>query len=91
MGQQVSHESLITVDSQAHVQQEQQLTVLLNKPIGYVSGQPEHGHEPAVSLFKANNRWRNDQTNFRFHSSHLRGLAPAGRLDNDSEGLLVLT
>ena len=26
-----------------------------------------------------------------FHASHLKGLAPAGRLDIDSTGLLVLT
>jgi 23S rRNA pseudouridine2604 synthase len=39
----------------------------------------------------AQNRWRDDNARFFFHPSQLRGLAPAGRLDIDSVGLLVLT
>jgi 23S rRNA pseudouridine2604 synthase len=37
------------------------------------------------------NRWREDNARFYFHAAQLRGLAPAGRLDIDSTGLLVLT
>jgi 23S rRNA pseudouridine2604 synthase len=44
-----------------------------------------------VTLFTAQNRWRDDNARFFFHPSQLRGLAPAGRLDIDSIGLLVLT
>ena len=75
----------------AEGQQATQVTILLNKPMGFVSGQAEDGHEPAVTLFTAQNRWRDDNTRFFFHPSQLRGLAPAGRLDIDSIGLLVLT
>ena len=56
-----------------------------------MSGQPEPGYKPAVTLITAASRSANDRNPQRFHSSHLRGLAPAGRLDIDSQGLLVLT
>ncbi len=91
MGQQVSPSDRIEVDKLAQNKQAAQVTILLNKPIGYVSGQAEDGHEPAVVLVKAQNRWREDHAPQRFNGSQLRGLAPSGRLDIDSTGLLVLT
>ena len=91
MGLQVGPEALIEVDSQAQGQQSRQVTILLNKPIGYVSGQAEDGHEPAVVLVQERNHWKGDATRQRFEPQQLRGLAPAGRLDIDSTGLLVLT
>ena len=36
----------ITLDKAAQAQQLEQVTLLLNKPIGYVSGQPEPGYQP---------------------------------------------
>jgi 23S rRNA pseudouridine2604 synthase len=66
------------------------VTVLLHKPIGYVSGQAEDGYEPAIVLVTRENRWAEDRGQ-PWHPAHLRGLAPAGRLDIDSTGLLVLT
>ena len=91
MGQQVSPSDRIEVDKQAQNKQATQVTILLNKPIGYVSGQAEDGHEPAVVLVQPQNRWREDRAPLRFNGSQLRGLAPSGRLDIDSTGLLVLT
>jgi len=91
MGQQVTLADRITVDKVAEDQQLQQVTVLLHKPMGYVSGQAEDGHEPAVMLFNPRNHWRGDSSRQRFTPGQLRGLAPAGRLDIDSTGLLVLT
>ena len=91
MGQQVTPSDRIEVDKQAQNKQATQVTILLNKPIGYVSGQAEDGHEPAVTLIQPQNRWRDDNARFFFNGSQLRGLAPAGRLDIDSTGLLVLT
>jgi 23S rRNA pseudouridine2604 synthase len=37
------------------------------------------------------NQWREDHSGTRFLREHLRSLVPAGRLDIDSIGLLVLT
>jgi 23S rRNA pseudouridine2604 synthase len=91
MGLQVGPQARIDVDPAARGQQAQQVTVLLNKPIGYVSGQAEDGHEPAVVLVQGRTHWRGDASRLRFAPSQLRGLAPAGRLDIDSTGLLILT
>jgi 23S rRNA pseudouridine2604 synthase len=91
MGLQVTPDARIEVDPRARGQQDQQVTIIMNKPMGYVSGQAEDGHQPAATLITPQNRWRDDNTRFFFHPSQLRGLAPAGRLDIDSIGLLVLT
>ena len=81
----------ITLDKAAQAHQLEQVTLLLNKPIGYVSGQPEPGYRPAISLVNHGSRFEGDRGPRRFNPMHLRGLAPAGRLDIDSTGLLVFT
>lgn len=91
MGQPVAVDARIEVDRQAEQQQRLQVTILINKPVGYVSGQAEDGHEPAVALVQPQNRWRECNSRMRWGHEQLRGLAPAGRLDIDSIGLLVLT
>ncbi len=91
MGQPVAVDARIDIDRQAEQQQRQQVTILINKPVGYVSGQAEDGHEPAVVLVQPQNRWRECNSRMRWGHEQLRGLAPAGRLDIDSIGLLVLT
>jgi 23S rRNA pseudouridine2604 synthase len=83
MGQQVTATDHIEVDNKARGQQATQVTILLHKPVGYVSGQAEDGHEPAVVLVQARNRWRDDRSPHRFQPAQLKGLAPAGRLDID--------
>jgi len=91
MGVKVTPNDRIEVDKAAKGQQANQVTILINKPIGYVSGQAEDGHEPAVTLFTPQNRWSEDNARFFFGPQQLRGLAPCGRLDIDSTGLLVMT
>jgi 23S rRNA pseudouridine2604 synthase len=91
LGSRVMPGQRITVDSKAKFQQAQRVTVLINKPVGYVSGQAEDGYEPAFVLVQPQNQWRDDHSGTRFLQSHLRSLVPAGRLDIDSVGLLVLT
>ncbi|HMS26314.1 MAG TPA: pseudouridine synthase [Burkholderiaceae bacterium] len=91
MGQQVLPTDKIETDRIAKGQQANQVTILINKPIGYVSAQAEDGHQPAVTLFTPQNRWADDNARFFWNHSQLPGLAPCGRLDIDSVGLLVMT
>jgi len=91
LGVRVSPQAHIEIDPAARAHQSGQVTILLHKPVGYVSGQAEDGYEPAVVLIRPENRWSADPSPLQFQSDHLRGLAPAGRLDIDSTGLLVLT
>ena len=91
LGARVTREARIEVDPAAQKHQSEQVTILLNKPVGYVSGQPEDNHQPAMVLIRPENRWSDDPSKIKFVHGHLRGLAPAGRLDIDSTGLLVFT
>ena len=91
LGQRVSLDAVIDIDPRARQEQARQVTVLLHKPMGLVSGQAEDGHEPAITLVTPANRWSGDTSGINFHPGHLRHLAPAGRLDIDSTGMLVFT
>ena len=91
LGSRVRPEQKIDVDPRARRAQANLVTILLHKPVGYVSGQAEDGYRPAVVLITPENRWQADRTRTEFSRAHLRGLAVAGRLDIDSTGLLVLT
>lgn len=91
LGSRVMPDVEIAVHPAASEEQERRVTILLNKPVGYVSGQAEDGHEPASVLFTEENRWEDDPTTIKFHPMQAKGLAPAGRLDIDSVGLIVFT
>jgi 23S rRNA pseudouridine2604 synthase len=90
LGTRIDPNARISLASQARISQQRRVTILLNKPVGYVSGQPEPGRQPAAALIGPRNQFR-APGDPPFHPSILRGLAPAGRLDIDSTGLLVLT
>ena len=66
------------------------VTVLLNKPPGYVSTQPEKGYPDARNLICATNRHCRPRSIER-QAPRRASLHVAGRLDIDSSGLLVLT
>jgi len=62
------------------------VTILLHKPLGYVSGQPEPDKIPAVRLLTDANRIGQGAAPAADAS-----LPPIGRLDEDSRGLLLLS
>lgn len=90
-GLQVTTDDKITLSQEAKQQQFNRVTILLNKPVGYVSAQPEKGYKAAAELIIPQNQWEEDKSNIRYSDQQKYGLAPAGRLDIDSVGLLVLT
>jgi 23S rRNA pseudouridine2604 synthase len=91
LGSKVLPDQQIELAPVAEEIQLRRVTILINKPIGFVSGQAEDGYEPAAVLVTPENHWEEDPTRRRFESRIVRKLAPAGRLDIDSTGLLVLT
>ncbi|MND62058.1 Ribosomal large subunit pseudouridine synthase F [compost metagenome] len=62
------------------------VTILIHKPLGYVSGQPEPDKIPAVRLLTEANRVGEGAV-----PAEDASLPPIGRLDEDSRGLLLLS
>ena len=91
LGTRIFPSQRITLVRAAQSRQDASVTILLNKPVGYVSGQAEQNYQPAITLIKAGSRFPGDRSSTRFNPAQLKGLAPAGRLDIDSQGLLVFT
>lgn len=90
LGTRVSPNAKVTLHEQAQTRLKEAVTIILNKPVGYVSGQPEKEYEPAIVLITEDRRDKSFDGP-RLARKHLLGLAPAGRLDIDSQGILVFT
>lgn len=69
----------------------ERVTLILHKPVGYVCGPAEPGERPAWQLVKVDTRSATDASGIHYLKKHHNGLSPAGWLDVDSSGLLVLT
>ncbi|MNK08127.1 Ribosomal large subunit pseudouridine synthase F [compost metagenome] len=89
LGTKVAPDVKIILEAQALKQQKRLATIILNKPIGYVSAQPEPPYKPAVKLILPQNQFGDSK--MKLKEEHFEGLAVAGRLDIDSQGLLLFT
>ncbi len=76
----------VDIDQRALKHLNKKVTILINKPLGYVSAQAEGDYQPAIRLAKPKNFYGAQAPRIQY-----QGFAPAGRLDIDSTGLLVLT
>lgn len=85
-GRKIEPGQTLTLSDAARTELASGVTIVLHKPVGYVSGQPEPGKIPAVRLLTAANRIDGAPVPARDAS-----LPPIGRLDEDSRGLLLLS
>ncbi|MEM9937265.1 MAG: pseudouridine synthase [Pseudomonadota bacterium] len=85
-GHKIEPGQTLTLTHAAEKSIEGKFTAVLNKPVDYVSAQPEGNQIPAARLLTAKNAA--DQTAAPDRNAR---LAPLGRLDQDSRGLLLLS
>jgi 23S rRNA pseudouridine2604 synthase len=77
----------LTLNDDAQAKLETSFTVVINKPVGIVSAQPEPGQTPAARLLTREALWGDAAAIPDRETS----LPPLGRLDMDSRGLLILS
>lgn len=86
-GYRIEDGQTLTLTEKAARRLDNQLSLMFHKPVGIVSGTPEAGEIPAVRLINE------ESLSGRAHAIPGRNnrLAPLGRLDKDSRGLLILS
>jgi len=89
LGTKVMPNARISLESEALKNQKRLATIIVNKPIGYVSGQPEPGYEPAIRIVNDRNQFGLGKRTLQ--RGDLQGIAVIGRLDIDSQGLLIFS
>lgn len=81
----------IELSPEAKKEKKELVTIILNKPVGWVSAQPEDDYRPAIELLSPENCYDPDGICRIRDPRKLNNMAVAGRLDIDSQGLLVFT
>jgi 23S rRNA pseudouridine2604 synthase len=87
VGRKIAPGQTLVLADRAAAQLEAQATVVIHKPVGLVSAQPEGDQVPAARLVRADNLFGSADSIPDARAS----LAPLGRLDQDSRGLLILS
>lgn len=86
-GHKIQPGQTLTLNQAGKDKLEAKITAVLNKPVGYVSAQPEGDQTPAARLIRRDTLYGAAQN----IPSSKTLLAPLGRLDMDSRGLLLLS
>ncbi|GLD95419.1 hypothetical protein PINS_up004063 [Pythium insidiosum] len=90
----VSPDADVRLDYPAQRHQRRKVSIVLNKPLGYVSSQPEGVKVPAVKLLTFENECRamsKERPKDAIEPVQLAKMAVCGRLDVNSTGLLLFT
>jgi 23S rRNA pseudouridine2604 synthase len=85
-GRRIEPGQTLTLSDRAETALAAGVTIVIHKPVGYVSGQPEPDKIPAVRLLTEANRIGPGTA-----PAPDASLPPIGRLDEDSRGLLMLS
>lgn len=86
VGRKISAGQTLVLNDRAELGLGAQVSVVIHKPVGIVSAQPDPGQIPAARLLTAEN-----QVGPGIAPSSRASLPPLGRLDQDSRGLLLLS
>lgn len=86
VGRKISAGQTLALNDRAELGLGAQISVVIHKPVGIVSAQPDPGQIPAARLLTAEN-----QVGPGIAPSSRASFAPLGRLDMDSRGLLLLS
>jgi 23S rRNA pseudouridine2604 synthase len=86
-GRKIARGQTLVLKDRAGAALDAKVTVVIHKPVGYVSAQPERGQIPAARLLTRDNLIGPGDR--RIGAKLV--LAPVGRLDQDSRGLLLLS
>ena len=87
LGRKISRGQCLTLADRASNTLASQITAIINKPVGFVSAQPEPGQTPAARLLSRKTLVGGGAQ----IPTPTTSLAPLGRLDLDSRGLLILS
>ena len=86
VGRKISAGQTLALNDRAELGLGAQISIVIHKPVGIVSAQPDPGQIPAARLLTAEN-----QVGPGIAPSSRATFAPLGRLDMDSRGLLLLS
>jgi len=91
LGRKIEAGQTLTLADDAEARLDAQLSLVIHKPVGVVSAQPEERQIPAIRLVTRDAFWGERRGDAVHVPDAKTRLAPVGRLDRDSRGLLILS